>query len=467
MSPAAIEYIQDTSSQDYRALEDAHAKEYDARAKRFAQHWEYYEGAMPEPLLRQRDGLNDNILLSKIDQIADKSVSSLLGEGVQFDASGDGERTAEDEAIEQLWAENRGELLQHNIALAGCMAGHPFVRIEPREGQMPRLVNLNPAHCSVFWDAVDVERVLWYRLQYTAGDSGKRIDYVKGRPLGQEWDHEPDSWYEAVFARDKGNLGQWRFVRMGLAWEYEFSPIVEWQNMPRPFLAYGMDDVHKAIALNNSVNFIVSNWSRILKHYADPKMIGLGFDVDMLKATEVGGLYVVNKPKTEADMFNLEMQSDMEASRELLSISLREIWQSARLVDPQTIKDQVGKLTNFGLRVLYSDALAKVETKRLLYEEGFVSIIQRSLAVAGLPVPETINTTWPDVLPEDAEAVSLALLQELAAGILDKQTYREIRGYDHEAIEQRIAQQSEGEDTLGQRLLASFEGGGRMGARNG
>ena len=462
--PAANEYMQDASSPEYRALEEAHAHEYDARAKRFAEHWAYYNGEMPEPLVRQKDGVNDNIIMAKIDQIADKSVSFLIGDGIAFNASGDGDQTTpEDKAIEQLWLENQGKLLQHNIALAGTMAGHPFVRLMPREGQMPRIVNLNPAHCSVFWDAMDVDRALWYRLQYTAGESGKRVDYVRGRPRGQAWDHEPDTWYEVVYNRNRGVFAEWRFERMGLAWEYPFSPIIEWQNMPRPFVAYGSDDVHKAIALNNSVNFIASNWNRILKHFADPKLIGLGFEADTLEPTQVGGLYVVNKPKNEADIFALEMQSDMEASRELLSIALREIWQSARLVDPQTIKDQVGKLTNFGLRVLYSDALAKVETKRLLYEEAFVEIIQRGLTIAGLAVPETINTTWPDVLPEDADAISTALLAELAAGVIDKQTYRELRNYDHELIQKRMAGQAAGEDNIGARLLAAFEGGGRNG----
>jgi hypothetical protein len=173
-------------------------------------------------------------------------------------------------------------------------------------------------------------------------------------------------------------------------------------------------------------------------------------------STQVGGFFTVNKPTSEANIYNLEMQSDLKASQDLLALTLREIWQSARLVDPQSVKDAVGQLTNFGLKVLYQDALTKVQTKRQLYEEGLSLVIKQSLELAGMKVPETVNITWPDVLPEDPNEVSTALLKELEAKIISVHSYREIRGYSQEKEEERLAEEQAGEQNLGQRLLTDF-----------
>lgn len=458
--PAALEYIADPASQELRALEEAFAKEYDERAARFKLHWDYYDGAMPEPLRREADGVNDNILLGKVDQIADKTVSFLLGSGVQFDAGGEGERSAEDEAIAALWQANRGQLLLHSMALSGAMTGHVFVRVEPAEGRPPRLVNVNPAYCSTFWDMAEIDRVLWYRLQYALGAQGKRIDYVRGRPLPEDqrgWDHGADAWEEIVCSR--GALGEWQETRRQTL---EVCPIVEWQNLPRPFVAYGTDDVRRAVALNNAINLIASDWNRVLKYHAAPRTIGLGMTAEDVKPSGVGGFYTVAKPKNEAEVYNLEMKSDLKASQELLAMVMREAWQSARLVDPQTVKDQVGQLTNFGLKVLFSDALKKTETKRLLYADGFERTIRTAFAVARQEGPATVRTTWPDVLPEDPNEVATALLKELEAEAIDMQTYRELRNYDHEQIEERLEAQRSAKTSLGDLVLSAFERNGQL-----
>jgi len=453
--PAALEYILDQQSVALRPLEEAYAAEYNDRQARFAKHWNYYDGKMPEPLRVEQDGYNDNVLLAKTDQVADKLVSFLLGDGLAFDVAGDGERQAIDDSLAQLWTANREKRLQHNIALSGVLSGHCWVRVEQREGQWPRIVNLDPQHCTVFWDLEDVDRVLWYRLQYQLGEAGKRIDYVRASAMPGAENAPDDVWYEIVYRRGKG--GRWERRDQGQRLDY--CPIVEWQNSSRPFAFYGADDVRRVVALNDALNFTASNISRILKHYSGPRTIGIGMDAADVVASGASTFWTVNRPTSEANIYNLEMQSDLASAREFMAIVLREIWQSARMVDPQTVKDSVGQLTNFALRVLYQDAITKTNDKRELYEEGLVAISKLGLQLAGIAPPETINVTWPDVLPEDATQVAQALLPELSAGVIDKQTYRELRGYANEVIEERLQEEKAGEEDLGSRLLTAFAKG--------
>jgi hypothetical protein len=460
--PAAFEYIFDDRAGDYRSLEEAFAKEAIERQKRFEKHWNYYDGVMPSPLKVEGDGYNDNVILAKVDQVADKVLSFLLGDGVTFDVGADDQETEDDDAVAALWAANRGATLQHNIALSGILTGHCVVRIEPMPGgQMPRIVHVNAAQFSTFWDVSDIDNVLWYRLQYRLGANGlgKRIDYVKGRQNGQSqsFDHTAGGWTEIVYRID-GMGTQWKQVNLQVL-PFDFPPIVDWQNMPRPHTYYGADDISRAVALNDALNFVASNYQRILKHHGSPKTIGIGFDAEAIVGTSVGGFYTVNKSKSEADIFNLEMQSDLSSAREFLGILAREIWQSARMVDPQMVKDTVGSLTNFGLKVLFSDALSKTNTKRLLYGEAYELIAKRGLVMAGLAAPDKVKTNWPDVLPEDSLAVSTALLKEVEAGLIDKETYRQLRGYDNDVIEQRLSEEQAGQQNLGALLLSNFSKG--------
>lgn len=458
--PAAIQYELDRKSDEFKQLEDAYSAEVSERAKIFKRNWDFYDGIMPDPLKIGKDGINDNIVMPKIGQIVDKVVSFLLGDGVEFDASGDGEQTPIDDKITELWRANRQQLLLHNIAMSGSLTGHCWSRIEPRANEQPRIVNLNPANCTAFWDVSDVERVLWYRLQFLAGNygPGKRIDYIHGRLAKEQVDHDIDEWWEIVYTTKGGPRQEWERHEPSL-WPYAWSPIVEWQNLPRPYRYYGLDDVSQAINLNKSINFIVSNYARILKHHSYPKTIGLGFDAADVVETEVGGLFTVNKSKTEADVFNLEMESDLGSSRALTEMLAAEIWHVARMVDPQSIKDKIGDITNFALRVLYSDAIKKIETKRLLYGEGLESLSLHGLELQDTAMPDMVAIIWSEILPEDKTEVTQTLQSELAAGIIDKQTYRELRGYDHEQIVQRLAEQGASEDNIGARLLSAFEAG--------
>jgi hypothetical protein len=187
--------------------------------------------------------------------------------------------------------------------------------------------------------------------------------------------------------------------------------------------------------------------------------LGLGFDVSEDVKTATGDLMVINETPAEADVRYLEMSGDMTAVREWLGTLEREIWQSARMLDPQTMRDKIGALTNFGLRVLYTDALHKTETKRQLYGEGFERIGQLALSLSGVTPPDRIETVWPDPLPVDDTAETANLQLDLAAGAISKQTYREARGYDDAREVQRLEDEQSATGDIGTEILRAFETG--------
>lgn len=452
--PEANQYILDTSLDEFDHLEDIYTREQVKRMEAIADRWRYYNGDHDRQLADQKDGHDDNIIINDIEVISDKLAAFLMGDGVTFDAGGDDQRTDSDEAIEDLWEMNRGQILQTELALAGVIEGHLAVLLTPPTDEagnivdgLPRLTRLKQKHFAAFWDPFDMQKVLWYRLQ----SGNLRRDYVRGlvgkgdrtvdhhnAPVWSvvEWRLKTDNSM-ALFGKEGG---KW-LLQSVTPWLFPWPPIVDWQNLPAPNSYYGKSDLDGPIELNDALNFIISNLNRIVKHYADPKTIGIGFKVSELVATQVGGFYTVNNK--DAKIFNLEMQSDGDLARWLAEIISMSLWQSGSVVDPQTIKDQLGRLTNFGLRVMFTDTTVKINKKRLLYGEGFEMINKYSLILAGQEAPDRINTIWPDVLPEDEKTEAETLGLDMDRGAISRRTYQERRGYNPEREDDRIEEERE------------------------
>jgi len=450
--PEAMQYTTTIDSDLWKANETAYTSEAKNRLMMIDRHWKYYDGDHDKQLKAQKDGYDDNVIINDVEILAEKSAALLVGDGVTFDTGGDAESDDTDLAIQMLWEDSQGDTLQGNIALSGSVEGHCVVRLLPQtdisgaviEGSLPRLVRISQKHFSAFWDAFDKQRVLWYRLQTVTATTGRRIDYVKGAVMEDgSTDETAPVWSEVVYEAKNVNkysgIHQW-ILQSVTPWPHEWAPLVDWQNFPNPSGYYGKDDVKSAVKLNDNLNFILSNLMRIVKHYAHPKTVGTGFNADEVIPTAVGGLWTIDK--ADAKVFNLEMQADGNLSRWLAGVVSENLWHSGGMVDPQSIKDKVGQLTNFGLRVLFSDAINRTEKKRALYEEGFQRLNKYALELAGLAVPDTITVVWPDVLPEDAQAEMETLTAEFDRKLISAETYRDRRDYNNEQETDRIAEES-------------------------
>jgi hypothetical protein len=155
---------------------------------------------------------------------------------------------------------------------------------------------------------------------------------------------------------------------------------------------------------------------------------------------------------------NLEMQSDLASSQAYLMSLRQSLFDISRTVDISSMADKLGALTNFGLRVLYTDALAKLHTKQALMGEALEQVNQRLLYLAGLD-DEPGVVIWPDNTPRDMLSDLQADQLELGTGTVSKQTIAAETGRDWEAEQERIAEETTAGGNIGALFIEQFNRG--------
>jgi hypothetical protein len=450
--PKAKAYPTDT--QEQRAADDAYLKEMKDRRTLIAANWKYYHGDHHQHLKADGTGTQDNLTINAIENIIDKSVAGLMGTddqgnviGIEFDIvdtpgepgyrsvfqkmqdifSPPEEVVNESQVFLDIVLEVNGDsALWLNVLLTGAIAGHVFLKLQP-EGKeyietgdlVPRIINLNPAFTGVFWQEDDHERVLWYRIEYEL----TRQDIV--REISDDGE-DTGRWLIYNFSKQTSQSSQWQLISDDV-WDYPWPPVVDWQNASRPNSYYGKDDIRGLGALNDGLNFVASNTQRIIKHHAHPKTVITGMLEKDIKISQVDSVWSTSNP--DAVVNNLEMQSDLSSSLVWINTLTRFLYDLASELSPGTVSDKLGAITNFGLRVLFRDTLAKSAVKRLLASQGMRQLARRILELGGYDWRQRVNIIWPDPLPSDPLQEAQALTLDVQQG-LSRETYLERRDYD-------------------------------------
>lgn len=470
--PPATRYYDDPNTPEARALEELASNEHEARVQVMRRNWLYYEGKHRKPLLPDKSGVDDNVILNKMRLIVNKAVSSLMGttdqgaiKGPDFDVV-DRDETQEEvsaprrlmrsigralkpkaqpsdnqKRLDAIWKANKKAIFLQDMGVSGANTGHVYVKLLPDGAQdpdtgeknLPRFILLNPENCTVFWDAEDITRVLWYRYEYEYETGARRVTRVREDTVRNLTDKGEDmgSWrvvtYEATGSIG-AIVGKWT-EKTTVDWPFPWSPVHAWKNQPAPFSFYGQDDIRETGNVQDGLNFTASNIQRIIKYHAAPRTIGTGFEAEDIQETAVNRFYSI--AAADAKVYNLEMQSDLSSSMAYVSLLESGIFDSAGQLNPRTVQDKLGAITNFGLRVLNQDSLQVTGTKRLLYGEGLVELCQHGLETVGVTNAK-VEAHWPDPLPTDPFSTAQALDIDRRNG-LSQETYLERRGYDPEA----------------------------------
>jgi hypothetical protein len=409
-----------------------------AHAAAIKRRWEYYLGQHPRQLKVRQGQPDDNVTVNLCRAIVDKGVSFLFGQDVSFELV-EGERTEAEEWLDACWAANRKLTLLQKLALSGAVAGHAFLKIVLEPGRAyPRLVVLDPATVVVTVAPDDHERVLSYRIQFPT------IDQETGRPvvLRQTIVADGTRWVirdEKAFSGDR-----WQTVAETV-WPYEFAPVIDCQNLPNPHDYWGVSDLEEdVLRLNDAINFLLSNLVRIVRYHAHPKTWGRGFRAEQL---DISVDETIVLPSPDAELRNLEMQSDLGSSIQLY-LRLREAFHEiARVPEIATGRvEGVGSLSGVALQILYQPLVEKTETKRRLYGDLLVETNRRLLAIGGFGDDLMTALHWPELIPGDpeAEAKTLVLWQQL--GVSQDTILRRL-GLDPE-IEREKRETSAGEATM-------------------
>jgi hypothetical protein len=206
------------------------------------------------------------------------------------------------------------------------------------------------------------------------------------------------------------------------------------------------------------VNFVASNINRILRYHAHPKTWGRGFSGQLDKLSW-GADDLIKIPTDTGQIANLEMQSDLASSTRFMEVLRQSLFDISQTVDISSMADKLGALTNFGLRVLFFDAMNKLGTKRQLYGDGLTELNRRLLVLGGKQADDPGRVVWQDVLPVNELDQANTLQVDLNSGIVSKETAATKRGYDWKTEEVRISSARASADNVGAALLRAFNQG--------
>lgn len=436
--------LKEYSTSAPEALDDLASKEVQRRTGLIETAWKYYDGYHRKQLKVRAGQSDDNVILNLVSKVINQSVSLLFGSPPQFELD-ENEDTAEEQLLADILDANKLPILLHNTALSGALSGHCFWKIIP-ENDSVRIINLKPQLVTVFWNPDDQGAVTCYRIAWknSAGD-WTRQDIVR---------LDDESWLirdmvKPELARD------WRLVDEKI-WGWSFAPVLDWQNLPESRVYYGAPDLANP-ALNDRVNFVASNILRIIKYHAHPRSIGIGMSADQVQESAIDSLWTI--PSSDANVFNLEMSSDLTSSMRMLQSLQQAFYSEHRAVDLTVLSDKLGQITNFGLRTLFKDALDKLETKRELYGAALREAVRRILILAEVEAPAP-RLHWPDALPFNGLEEIQEIRQELELNLISKRTAANIRGRDWAVEQGRLLDEQQQEENLGGILLRAFERGG-------
>lgn len=435
-------------------LDDLYNSAQKERAKRLEELSAYYDGDHKKQIKVRPFRFDDNIVINLCRLIIDKAVSSLVGDPDDGDGvywtfpSDNGEETPKHvQWLTDVWDGNNRPILLHKNALSGALSGFPAIKTVPDGEGGIQLKNIDPNILTVETDPQDVEKIVAYTITYVVLENDKHVRYREvTKQNGESW---------VVETQRMRGTDRWEAVGPPVLWAYPFPPILTWQNLPAIGTPYGRSDIEDVIGIQDRYNFLVSNLSKIVRLYAHPFRYARGLTPQQIEDSMSSAPGEMPAYQGDGEIAQLSSEGDMPGAL-LFVQSLREVmFAISREIDVQSMKDKVGAITNFALRVLYRDFLDKLGTKRMLYGAAYQELNRRLLILGGLE-PETCAIHWPDPLPVDDVAEINAITSDLNLGLVSKQTARDIRGYDNEQETERMQKESTASGNAGAELLKNF-----------
>lgn len=417
----------------------------------------YYKGNHPSHIKVRPGAPDDNLTLNFLETAISRSVALLVGTPPTFIVEAEKELTASEdnaeperpltEFIDHIWEVSKKGILLNECATFGGIYGRQFMKIVPADTEASgldseiRLITLNPEHFAdgVVTDPEDKDRVLRYVQRFPVGGKWRKVEYINQDTQWQITHHERDG--------DK-----WIKIREDVVWPYPFAPIVHWNN-----LTFGRSDIESAIPIQNRMNQVAGNFSKIVRLFAQPHDYVTGGGRFGEKITW-GGDEMMTLENKDAKIGRLELNSDLAATGRFWETLRDTLLGMTQTVDMSAMVANVGNLTNFGLTILFYDALSKLSVKQTLWNDALGDLNRRLLFIATGDEHKVTNE-WGVSIPTDKEGQANVLRQDVAADILSRQTARTKRGYDV-GEEQLILDdplREGGFGNLGESLLSDFE----------
>lgn len=390
------------------------------RMERIRAAWEAYYGTGPDPLRVRKGEVNDNVRINYARLVVDAGVAHLFGENIEVVAGAEDADTVQ-QAVNDIIRTNGGGLLWQRAGTSGAIGGTFFYRLLPQADGPVRLTVVDPATVDVAWEPDDYETVRRYTVTWLVEDE----DTGKVKVRRQVIQRDGNQW---MILDQEAIEGGWMTVAEE-PWPYPYPPMGHAQNLPSPHEVYGLADLEPdVLRLCVSIDRVASNINRILRLYAHPRtwgrMVGDALNMD----ANPGSLIRLEHP--QAELHNLEMQSDLASSIDLYRRLVAALHETTRIPEVATGKlDSAGQLSSLALRILYMPLIQKTESKRRTYGLAITEMLRRALDVSGLGYDHDLTITWPELVPSDPEMERRVALLDSQLGV-SRDTLLAGLGYD-------------------------------------
>ncbi len=412
----------------------------DARSGVMARSYSYYVGNPPAPLIRRSGEPDDNVIVSLGRALVDTGVAYLFGEEVTSTVTGPAPERPQD-WLDECWRRNKRMLTLQKLAHNGGICGHAFVKIIPdgirtQQGRSnwPRVVVLDPQTVRVVTDDDDCDLVEQYVITPPC-PAGDRSD-----PRRQVIDRQADaegnttSW----LIHDQHYVGGAWVTDLTTPWTWDFAPVVDAQNLPRPNDYWGESDLPDDICnMLHQINRLASHHQKIVRVHAAPKTWARGMGTRTL---DLAIDSVIQMPSETAELKILEMQSDLSSTREFLAVLMEDVAIVTRTpLVAMGVPDRQGAISGVALQIRFRPLVQKTEAKRRTYGDLIVELDRRLLALGGFGDALLTQLDWPELLPSDPLAERQALVLDDSLGVASKQTLSEKLGYNWQTEQQQLA----------------------------
>ncbi len=398
------------------------------RQHQMQQAWKSYRGDLQPPLKVSANQPDDNVLTNRCAPIVDKGVSFLFGPTLKIECTQEAGGSYDDMQayIDGLWGDDDDKMtLLSQAAINGGVCGQVFLKLIPVQGQMkyPRIVVMDPMLVRIVTAPDDCALTLAYIIEYPGLNEVQkrqviaRVDPDNLAGVAGEWDLD-DTWTITNYER-RGNVQVWHQVGPQEHWPWPFAPIFTSQNLPNPNEPWGRPDLtHDIIGMNNVLNFVQSNTSRILKFHAHPKTYAVGLSATQIN---IGVDDLICLPSPDSKLANLEMHSDLKSSLDFIK-DLRDSMDEQSRV-PSVALGRLeglprGNISGVALQLLFQPLMEKTIQKQRLYGRLIREVCRAALVMAGkLPLEEyedyPIELHWQELLPiDDLQAAQTALVYQ-------------------------------------------------------
>ena len=395
--------------------------------REISEYWDFYLGEQWRVVREEGESL---ITFNYSKAIVDKSVSFLFGKGFRIQPHKEVSQELKP-LLDEVWEYNKKDILGVEIGQMGAITGDCFIKVsweDPEvddkgilyEEEYPdgkvRIDVLPTSSVFPVYSSHDKDKMVSCTLQYAILEMG-----IDGKPVAR--------MYKEVVTRDTISY----YIDNDLVEEIpnimrEIN-IIQIKNVPLAGESRGQSDLKSIIPLQKELNAKVTDVSDIINYHSAPITIIQGAKS---KNLEKGAKKVWGGLPKDAKVYNLELNSDLNASNSFISSIKTAIHELSNTPeDSLGGKSAVSNTTGVALQIKYAPLLEKTWLKRQTYGGGIKDVCRLVIKLLrvkgsdeerkllndlmstseGIKKVFDITVTFPDPLPKD-EMVQLQIIAQ-------------------------------------------------------